>query len=311
MSDFVLGLDGGGTKTHVICADTAGSVVGEGISGPASLTAVTPGAASFNVNEAIRQATSNLPGDHNLAVLVAGIAGLDAPSEEAVAKQVLSSVLTPWNLGQFHICNDSLIALENGTEKADALVLISGTGSNCYGRNAAGEVAKTGGMDYILTDQGSGYAIGRSTLRVAVKSFDGRIARTMLEQFVCEHFSIKTLAELKPKVHQPLLSKSEIAELVQVCVRAADSGDVQAQAILLHATEELSLMATTVLHRLKLTAAAPDCVLAGSITKLATVQTGISEAIKAVAPQAQIVIPTQAPAHGAVKMALKMLQTPS
>jgi N-acetylglucosamine kinase-like BadF-type ATPase len=238
MSEYVLAVDGGGTKTHVVCADLSGAVVGEGMSGPASLTALSPGAASYNVREAVRQSLASLPEGTPIKSLVMGLAGMDTPEEEAVARPIFTDVLASFQIGHIQLLNDTIIALENGTEAADALVLISGTGSNCYGRNSAGQTAKAGGMDYLLTDQGSGYAIGRAVLRFAVKSFDGRIGKTALEPLVCEHFRIKTIAELKNKVTTPPLTKTEVAELTQVCLRAFDQGDERAKSIFKYVVNE-------------------------------------------------------------------------
>jgi N-acetylglucosamine kinase-like BadF-type ATPase len=306
---YLLAADGGGTKTHVICADETGATVGEGFSGPTSLASVTPGAASFNLREAVRQSVQNLPAGSLISLLMMGLAGMDTQAEAETARTVFTQVLQDFPIQRLDLVNDTEIALATGTQAADAVVLISGTGSNCFGRNAAGTTAKSGGLDYLLTDQGSGYAIGRSVLRAAVKSYDGRSARTELEQYVCEHFRIASVAELKDKVHSPLLTKTEIAELSQVCLRAFDQGDEVAKQIFDQAIAELGLMARAVLQRLDLLGKPVECVMAGSITKLAYIQTGIQQQLTQLSPAAKIVIPTQAPVHGAVMMGLQRLKT--
>jgi N-acetylglucosamine kinase-like BadF-type ATPase len=304
---YVLAVDGGGSKTHVICADETGAIIGEGVSGPTSLTATTVGAASFNLKEAVRQATETLPPETSFANLTIGLAGLDTPPEEVQARSVFTQVMSDRKIDHFILVNDTVIALENGTDDANALVVIAGTGSNCFGRNAQGMTAQAGGLDYILSDQGSGYNIGRAVLRKAVKSFDGRGPKTELEQFVCEHFHINSIAELKPKVHNPLLTKTEVAELAQQCLRAFDQGDQIAKGIFDHNIDELILMATAVLEKLELKETPSTCVLAGSITKIAYVQTQFSDHLKKAFPQVQVVVPTTPPVHGAVKLALKAL----
>ncbi|HYD35626.1 MAG TPA: BadF/BadG/BcrA/BcrD ATPase family protein [Vitreimonas sp.] len=302
---YVLAVDGGGTKTHVLCADETGQVIGEGYAGPTNMTAITPGAASFNLREGVRQATEKLEPGFVIQNMVMGLAGADSVEEEQNARQVFLQVLQDYTIENLTLVNDTVIALANGSEATDALILVAGTGSNCFGHNSEGKTAKAGGMDYILADQGSGYSIGRAVLRKAVKSFDGRGPHTELEQFVCEHFKISSIAELKPKVHNPLLTKTEIAELAQVCLRAFDQGDATAKDIFDHNLDELYTMATAVINRLGLKDKKVDLVLAGSITKIAYIQNNLTKRLQEYCPALNVIVPTTAPVHGALKMALK------
>lgn len=305
---YFLAVDGGGTKTHVLCATDAGEVIGEGLSGPTNLTATTAGAASYSLREGIRQALEKAPADIQIEALVMGLAGLDTPTEQSTAEKVFGQVLQGVSIKKIQLVNDIVIALENGTQAPNALALISGTGSSCFGRNAQGQTAKAGGLDYLLTDQGSGYAIGRAVLRQAVKSFDGRHEKTMLEQFVCEHFHITSLAELKDKVHNPLLTKTEIAELAEVCLRAFDQGDSMAQAIFDYAVGELIIMAQAVMRRLELLEQPYDCVLVGSITRIMYIEEKLVVGLKAINSKINCVSPTQPPVYGALKLAIKNSQ---
>ena len=169
-------------QDHVICADENGKIIGEGTAGPTNLTSTSIGAASFNLLEGIRQSLESVLPDQNgheeqlpqieFARIVMGLAGLDTDAEKERAAEIFQRALSQYIIQDFQIYNDSVIALANGTSNPNAVVLISGTGSICFGRNQAGQTAKTGGM-VLLTDQGSGYYIG---LRCSggCKSFDGR-----------------------------------------------------------------------------------------------------------------------------------------
>lgn len=307
MPKYVIAVDGGGTKTHALCAEVGGGVIGEGVSGPTSLAATTVGAASFNLKEAIRQATEKLPPETVYERLIMGLAGMDTAEEEKQARAVFTDGLAHVQVNEFVLVNDTLIALESGSNDPNSLVVIAGTGSNCMGRNQEGQMAKAGGMDYLLTDQGSGYAIGRAVLRQAVKSFDGRGAKTELEQYVCQHFRIETLADLKTKVYNPPLNKTEVAELAQLALRAYDQGDEVAKRIFELAGDELVCMAKAVLTKLNLLSRPATCVLAGSITKISYFNERLNRELTALNPQLTIAVPTQAPVHGALEMALRNL----
>jgi N-acetylglucosamine kinase-like BadF-type ATPase len=305
VGNLYLAIDGGGTKTDVICADENGQVVGTGQSGPTNLTSTNVGAASFNLLEAIRQAIENLPEEKRFSRLVMGLAGMDTPQEEQVARKVFQDALSYYQIDDFVLINDSLIALANGSDSPDAVVLISGTGTIAFGHNQAGETARASGMDYLLSDQGSGYYIGRQVLREAVKSYDGRAPKSILEELVCRHYNIANLSELKNHVYNPALTKIEVAELSYICSEAFAQGDAAAKTIFDHAVEELSLQLMSVIDRLQLVDKTFDCVLAGSVLHIEHVQQQLLARVREKYQNMQVRFPDQPPVYGALKLAMR------
>lgn len=310
MAKYLLAVDGGGTKTDAICADENGNIIGSGSSGPTNLTTTSVGASSFNLIEAIRQATQNLPADEEklFPVLVMGLAGLDSQTEKEAAYEIFTQSLSVYNIGNFILVNDSLIALENGSSNANSLILISGTGSICFGKNQDGLTAKTSGMDFLLADQGSGYAIGRRVLREAVKSYDGRTKKSLLETLVCEHFRIPSILELKNEVYNPLLSKIEIADLAHLFTLAYEKGDEAAKDIYEKTVNEIIEMISTVVEKLQLNNDLFDCVFSGAIMKLSFMQEKVTLLLKDKYQNINIIFPETEPVLGALKIAMKNFQ---
>ncbi len=304
MAKYFLAVDGGGTKTDAVCADENGAVVGRGLAGPTNLTSTSVGAASFNLIEAIRQAIEMLPESEQTGfeVLVMGLAGIDSQSEYEQSYEVFNRAIAHYKIKKFQLMNDSIIALKNGTDSADAVIMVAGTGSICYGVNQAGGYAKVSGMDYLLADQGSGYDIGRHVLREAVKSFDGRRSKSMLEDLVCEHFRIASIADLKTSVYHPPLTKIEVAELALLCSKAFEQGDAIAKDIFDWTVQDIITMIQTVATKLELQKF--DLVLSGAVLSVDYIYTQVSEQLKAVYPQIKIIVPDTAPVFGALKMAI-------
>jgi N-acetylglucosamine kinase-like BadF-type ATPase len=304
---YFLAVDGGGTKTEAICADENGAVIGAGLSGPTNLTSTSYGAASFNLIEAIRQAIENLPESEqkNFEILVIGLAGIDSQKEHDDAFAVFSRAIAHYRIKKIILVNDSIIALENGSDKKDAVILISGTGSVCLGQSSDGKTARAAGMDFLLADQGSGYAIGRSVLREAVRSFDGRAPKSIIEKLVCDYFKIPSIADLKNEVYNPLLTKIEVADLAPICSVAFDQGDEMAKIIFDKIIVDLTVMLEAVVRRMEFEQREFDCVCSGSITKLPYVYKGLSEFIASKFPQANVIVPNTRPVFGALKMALR------
>lgn len=305
MQTLFIGIDGGGTKTDVVCADNQGQVLGTGQSGPTNLTSTNVGAASFNLKEAVRQSLQSVTEEYEIDTAAMGLAGIDIEEEYNQAFTAFREILSQFGVKKFTLYHDSQIALANAAARANAVVLISGTGSACLGRNDQGETAKAGGMDYLLTDQGSGYDIGRHTLREAVKSYDGRRSKTMLEEMVRKHFGIDSLNKLKLRLYQPAISKVEVAELAQVCDQAFQKGDAAAKQIFYWAQEELMLLVQAVVRKLQLDQKAFDLVMTGSILGLSHVREPLVSRLQSIYPLMNVIMPNQPAVYGALKLALE------
>jgi N-acetylglucosamine kinase-like BadF-type ATPase len=311
MAKYFLAVDGGGTKTDVVCANENGDVIGRGVSGPTNITTTSVGAASFNLIEAIRQSIESLPieeaelGEKEFPILVMGLAGLDSSKEYEEAYKVFSQAIAHYNIKKLILVNDSLIALENGSNKPNAVILISGTGSNCFGRNEAGQTAKTSGVGFLLADQGSGYAVGRRVLREAVKSYDGRTEKSLLEGLVCEYFKISSIGELKNEVYNPLLTKVEVANLSYLCSKAYEQGDNIARDIFEKTVNEIITMVSTVVDKLELADKDFDCVFSGAVTQIPFIKESVSAILQEKYTHVAPVFPGGDPVFGALKIAMR------
>ncbi|MBA7602935.1 hypothetical protein ES703_10031 [subsurface metagenome] len=94
------------------------------------------------------------------------------------------------------MCNDTRIGLAAGSDSKNGVMIICGTGSNCFGVNEEGKEAKVNGWDYILGDEGSGYEVGIKALRALMKAYDGRGESTLLSKTILEDLNIKNVSEL-------------------------------------------------------------------------------------------------------------------
>jgi len=305
MAEYYLAVDGGGTKTDVVCVDETGAIIGKGSSGPTSLTVTTIGAASFNLIEAIRIAIESHPEIKQFKRVVLGLAGVDTTEEKTRAEEVFKRALSHYQFDDFVLLNDSEIALVNGSDSPNALILVSGTGSICYGRNSKGETARVSGMDYLLADQGSGYSIGRKVLQAAVKSFDGRGKSTYLEGLVCEQYMVPKISFLKEEVYNPDLTKSEIARLSPLCTKAVEAGDEVAISILHEEIDEMILSASTVLKKLHSGDELFEIVFAGAILELEYVSSKVKEQLSTQFSNLHFVRQDSDPVYGAIKLALR------
>src|SRR5207237_4016708 len=142
------------------------------------------------------------------------------------------------------------IALVAGAGNEPGIVVIAGTGSIVYGRNAQHVAARAGGWGHILGDEGSGYWIGREALAAVMRADDGRGPETRLTGDVLEHFNITSTSQLPRIVYDRELPRMSVAALGPIVQQAREQGDVVAMRILEHAADELVLAARSVATRL-------------------------------------------------------------
>lgn len=302
---YVLAIDGGGTKTQVWCATTDGEIVGEAKTGPASLVVASPEAARREVALAISEATRHIPPATVMDSIFMGLAGVDIPQEIQKAEEIFTPLFTQFQPQRLSIVNDVEIALASGTQAPNAIALIAGTGSNCFGHNANGDTAKVSGYDYLLSDQGSGYALGAATLKAVIKSYDGRLPETVLTQLVCKHYQVSTPPELKLKVYHPALTKPQIAELAKVAEEALNQNDAVAQHLFDELVAELAEMVETVARRLQMSDEHIECVVVGGMMRVPYVLEKLPQKVSKTLQNISFIKPDKPPVYGALQLALK------
>ena len=176
-----------------------------------------------------------------------GGAGVSNPRAEALIRQALED---SGFRGKWYLCGDQEIALRGAMDGA-GVVVIAGTGSICFGKNEAGERARSGGYGHLIDDGGSGYALGRDVIACAVRSLDGRMPRNGILQAVCDRLGGGP-EKIVPFVYAPETDKAAIARFASIALEQAEEGNPEARKILERGAGELLLMVTAVQQRLGL-----------------------------------------------------------
>ena len=119
------------------------------------------------------------------------------------------------------------------------MVVVSGTGSICYGIDAKGTIYRTGGWNHILSDEGSAFYLGMQTMRLAAEDLDERTKCPYLTRMFMEKSGLDTLEKIDLFVNEHLFDKSEIACFSMIACEAAKQGDPQAEGILKDCAEKI------------------------------------------------------------------------
>jgi N-acetylglucosamine kinase-like BadF-type ATPase len=296
----VLGIDAGGTKTVCLLADDSGAVVSEARSSGANLQAL----GELHVEKVLHDVMEDAIGDRHIvpSAICLGIAGVDRPDDAAVVRGIMKRI---GYKARVLVVNDALVALEAGAPGQPGIVVISGTGSICYGRNGNGEAARSGGWGYVLGDEGSGYWIGRAALRAVLREADRRGARTLLTPLLLEHFGVSQAQGLIHEVYHSSLKPAAIGALAKSVQAAFRQGDEVSIGILRGAANELESSALSVARRLGLIGQPFSFILSGGIFRAVPwLEEELERRLPVASPGSSVRLLDCEPAVGAVRLAV-------
>lgn len=238
-----LGIDGGGSKTSCEIGDET-SLLGSGVSSGSNVVRVGEGKARAAFETAIREACAAAKvTPSKIERTCAGIAGGARPETVEIIRRILEDLVS----GEIDVVGDMVIAMEAASGGGPGVVVIAGTGSIAYGRNAAGQTARAGGWGFAISDEGSGHWIGRAAVSAAMRAHDEGQSTTLLAGTM-KAWGVSTREQmiLAANASPP----PDFAALFPAVVQAAEAGDRTASEILVRAGAELSRLAEIVVGRL-------------------------------------------------------------
>jgi len=296
----VLGIDAGGSKTVCLLADEDGRVLAEARGSGANLQA----SGELEVEKVLHGVMAETLGERDVRpdAICLGIAGVDRPSDAAAVRAIMRRIAST---SRTLVVNDALIALVAGAGDDPGVVIVAGTGSIAYGRDASGRATRAGGWGYLLGDEGGGFWIGRAALSAVVRQFDGRGPSTLLTEMVLDQMGLSTPTDVIHAVYDHGLPRRSIASIASIVQRAYDAGDAIASEILDRAAAELTSAAASVITRLDMRGEELRIVLSGGIfVGIPALVPNVSSRLPEIAPRCRVRRLHVDPALGAVHLAL-------
>ena len=300
-----LGIEGGGTRTVALLADLTGHLVKRAEFGPANLRLLT----DAQLARHFRAIAKAFPKPAALGI------GLAGAREERDRERIRRAAAIVWRGVACHATNDLETALAAAVPDSPSMSLpqvlvLSGTGSCCYGRNASGRTAKMGGWGHLLGDKASGYEIGLRALKAVVFYFDRDGTWSRLGQQLLRMIQLNEPNDLICWVQSA--SKTEIAALTVEVFDAAAHSDRIARDILAGAASSLAKDGVSCAGKLLGKARGPvQFVLAGSVLlKQPRFARKVTSEIKSRWPNAKVTPLKREGAWGAVALAQDLVQSP-
>ena len=238
---YLIGMDGGGTKTKCILTDIYYNPIYETIGGPSNFLVIGTETVSETILNLINECVSSQKiSVEDIEAIVLGTTGGGRRNDaELLEKKIFEDAKQKsLTINKFRVESDARIALEGSFTGKAGSILIAGTGSIMFGKDEAGEIHRVGGFGRFIGDEGSGYRIGRIGLNAVARYFDGRSKPTKIADLLEQEFSISTSEQLITEVYRNNFNIAAVAPLV---FDAAESGDKIAQRILEDEADELLL----------------------------------------------------------------------
>jgi glucosamine kinase len=245
---YFLGVDGGGSKTTCVVGDEV-ALLARVTTGPSNITRVGETRARESLHEAIRQACGAAGIDpRQVQRACVGVAGVGNEETAGAVRKIVAEIMPT----EIEVVGDMQIALEAAFGGGQGVIVIAGTGSIAYGRDAQGRTARAGGWGFAISDEGSAHWIGRTAVAAVLRAVD---RSTSLQDSpdastLCrELLAAWKLPSLEALVRDANL-KGDFAALFPAVMAAADAEDDLAQQVLMRAGRELAQLSAIITHDL-------------------------------------------------------------
>lgn len=296
---YLLGVDGGATKTLAAVLDLNESELHLGHGASSNADAVGANTATESLLRATDEALDRAgiaPERVDGAVLA--VAGTDT---EAIAEQLAAGRPRDWT-----VVNDVVGAWATATGGRPGVGVISGTGSNVFGVGPQGHSWRAGGWGHVLGDEGSGYWLATRSLRAALADRDGSGPCTALSEAAVEYFGVREIEQLATLVYGKPLQKGEIAAFAIETARVAHAGDAVARALYERAAHELGAQVLAVIERTQLSGEFPVGLIGSAFKAGAVFVDPLRSLLAHAAPGVRVAVVDMAPVGGCLRLAARL-----
>ena len=302
---YVMGVDGGATKTLAAVLDLRSEALHLAHGGPSNEDAVGSKAA---VQALLRAADEAIAGAGisraDLGAAVLAVAGTDTA---AVVAHVRAALTEDWI-----VVNDVVGAWATATGAGPGIAAIAGTGSNVFGVGPDGHPWRAGGWGHLLGDEGSAYWIGVQSIKAALRDREGSGPATALSDAVPAFFKAASIDAVANLVYSKPLTKGEVAAFATEAGNVANAGDAIARDIYERGARELGEQIGAVVHMTGLDGGSPGAARAfpvgltgGAYKAGAVFVEPLTRVVHEHAPAAEVHIVEMAPVGGSLLLAAR------
>jgi glucosamine kinase len=297
-SRFVMGVDGGATKTLAAVLDVHERTLYLGHGGSSNPDAVGARTATESLLHATDEAISRAGIERDeLDAAVLAVAGTDT---DAVAAQLAESRPRDWV-----VVNDVVGAWATATGARPGIGVISGTGSNVFGVGFDGRAWRAGGWGHVLGDEGSGYWLAVQSIKAALADREHSGPETALSDAAVSFFGVDSVEGLATLAYSKPLTKGELAAFAIDVARVAHEGDTVACGLYARAASELGKQVAAVVEQTGLHGEFSVGLIGSAFKAGKLFVEPLAEVVHGIAPRAHVAVVEMVPAGGCVLLAAR------
>ena len=218
---YVIGIDGGATKTAAVVCDLKKSILAEAHTGGSNALNIGFVPAAQTILDLIEECRRTLDCTiSRFGSIVAGLAGMGREADRLDMESLLKKLAAErgWHLTDVSVESDARITLEGAFGGKPGIVIIAGTGSLVVAKDAKGAMHRAGGWGRIIGDDGSAYDIGREALRAVTHAIDGTGPKTALTKLLAVNFNLDSQESIINAVYK---NSFDIAGIAPFVIQAA------------------------------------------------------------------------------------------
>lgn len=300
-----IGADGGGSRTTVTAVDASGNVLGSHTGGGINFYSEGMERARNTLKETVDGLKKKI-GLEEEAYLSIGMSALD---DYATEEQLISFCGDCFDPKTTFMCSDIVAGLYGLTLGEPGVMLISGTGMIAAALDQNKNVLISGGLGYLLNDEGGCYGIGHAGILSAIRALEKVGPSTILSEKLLSFYGISYYRDLIPILYEKENVNGYIASFALMVLEASREGDLEAIRIVDQNLSVLVAHANRLLNEIQFDTAQIG-VYGGLFEKNPDIRERFQQQITQTHAGVRVQIPSIPPQIGAVLYALYQTQPP-
>lgn len=302
---YILGVDGGNTKTDYLLYDTEGNFIDGKRSGTCSHEGLKDGfdGAYRVMNEEITSLLQkNGLSVEDVETAAMGLAGIDCKYQKEKIEEVIRKI----GIKKFQAVNDGFLGIKAASPNGTGACSINGTGTVSVCINEKNEWTQVGGIGYVAGDEGGGSYLARTTIRAVFDSIFRFGKSTSLKEDVYNMYNINEDSEFASAI---INKKVDSTYLIKSLFKRANEKDEVSMEILKTVGENMAHSTAGAIVRTEL----PDptyVIMAGSVWANATNKIMIASFVNKVNEltkrKCEYIILKEPPVLGAIYWAMEL-----
>ena len=209
MTEYVIGIDTGATKSHLALFDTTGVLVDFSHWGSLNHESLPGSFIQFEdeLNQFITQTLSK----HKISInqilyAVLGIAGADT----LLQHKIISKIIKNTGLEKFTLANDAFLGIPAGNPNGTGVCANNGTGCTLAGINNDGKMLQIGGVGFVSADYGGGGVLGKKVVSAVYSELYRKGTPTCMTDSLFKKLDITNKYDFIEKIYEKTADQSFI-----------------------------------------------------------------------------------------------------